>query len=389
MRKDKVRGVKKLYMHIGVPKTGTSSLQTFLFNNRALLKEKGIFYPETVNGWVQHAELWPLSLKNKYINNTSNIPFKKYKEQIDASQCNAAIISSELFCISSSIEDYVELTSNYNTTYIVYVRSPLPFAQSLMLQNIVNYYLDSAHDMSRLLATNKLTEYISCQLDWITRFFHGMPCSKNVIIKSYDLAYEKGNLIQDFCSAIGIEDLGGFPPATYENAGLSVDAYYFLAHLAMLPLHRSKMQAIEKELHELSQSSVLPASRHRLFSRKQMESIPQTLIQRYEELGKQIGRPDLWQSGLEAMLKLEECPWRQLPADKQWEIYENLSPRSREAIAQVWPVEKLFPGILRGSGFLPDIPEDEKTACLMRRWRMFFETASGTANRPARSPENV
>lgn len=365
--------MKKLYMHIGTPKTGTSSLQAFFFKNREKLKEIGIFYPKTINGWPQHIELCPLSLKNAYINNAKTLPFKYYKEQIDNSQCDAVIISSELFCVCSSFEDYQELTSNYDTTYILYIRSPLPFSQSMMLQNIINYYLDSAHDMARLLPVDNLNEYILCQLVWIERFFHGMPSSENVIIKSYDLASREGGIIQDFCSIVGIRDISAFPQPTYENASLSLDAYYFLAHLAMLPLPRSRMVIIEKELRNLSLSSALPVSRYRLFSHRQIKYIPEMLVRRYVELGTQIGDPDLWSNGLNTMLKLEECPWQQLPADRQWKIFEKLSPQSQEAITRVWPTRDPFLGTLRGSGFLPEIPDDEKSAWLMRRWRMFLE----------------
>lgn len=36
--------MKRLFLHIGTPKTGTSSVQRFLWGNRELLKEKGYFY---------------------------------------------------------------------------------------------------------------------------------------------------------------------------------------------------------------------------------------------------------------------------------------------------------------------------------------------------------
>lgn len=35
-----------LILHIGTPKTGTTAIQKFLYDNQTLLKEKGFFYPE-------------------------------------------------------------------------------------------------------------------------------------------------------------------------------------------------------------------------------------------------------------------------------------------------------------------------------------------------------
>ncbi|CAA9371821.1 MAG: hypothetical protein AVDCRST_MAG60-148 [uncultured Nocardioides sp.] len=39
------RGVKRVLLHVGTPKTGTSYLQDVLFRNRELLREHGILYP--------------------------------------------------------------------------------------------------------------------------------------------------------------------------------------------------------------------------------------------------------------------------------------------------------------------------------------------------------
>ena len=38
--------MKTLYLHIGTPKTGTTSLQHFCHDNQQKLAEKGYFYPE-------------------------------------------------------------------------------------------------------------------------------------------------------------------------------------------------------------------------------------------------------------------------------------------------------------------------------------------------------
>ena len=41
--------MKTLYLHIGMPKTGTTSIQTFCELNRELLKEMGYWYPESIH----------------------------------------------------------------------------------------------------------------------------------------------------------------------------------------------------------------------------------------------------------------------------------------------------------------------------------------------------
>ncbi len=41
--------MKTLYLHIGMPKTGTTSIQEFCEDNRELLKEMGYWYPESIH----------------------------------------------------------------------------------------------------------------------------------------------------------------------------------------------------------------------------------------------------------------------------------------------------------------------------------------------------
>ena len=41
--------IRTLYIHIGTPKTGTSTLQHFFEDNRAALLQKGIYYPEKID----------------------------------------------------------------------------------------------------------------------------------------------------------------------------------------------------------------------------------------------------------------------------------------------------------------------------------------------------
>ncbi|EHU9320932.1 hypothetical protein KZY28_001262, partial [Campylobacter jejuni] len=39
------------YLHIGMPKTGTTSIQTFLTKNKFLLLKQNYLYPESILEW--------------------------------------------------------------------------------------------------------------------------------------------------------------------------------------------------------------------------------------------------------------------------------------------------------------------------------------------------
>ncbi|EAI8953592.1 hypothetical protein CY785_08570 [Campylobacter coli] len=91
------------YVHIGTPKTGTTTIQNFLFENRSKLKQNKFLYPLSIEKDKQHWKLVTLSCefqKNK-INNYNNIFFDKLKSEIDDKI--TTIFSSEGFVWS--IED--------------------------------------------------------------------------------------------------------------------------------------------------------------------------------------------------------------------------------------------------------------------------------------------
>ena len=60
---------KELHLHIGTPRTGTTSLQILLKSNREILSKKGFFYPEAVGpGAIRHRYLYSFSKESCYIN---------------------------------------------------------------------------------------------------------------------------------------------------------------------------------------------------------------------------------------------------------------------------------------------------------------------------------
>ena len=61
---------RELHLHIGTPKTGTTSLQILLRSNREILSAKGYLYPEAVGpGSIRHRYLYTFSKESNEINN--------------------------------------------------------------------------------------------------------------------------------------------------------------------------------------------------------------------------------------------------------------------------------------------------------------------------------
>ena len=85
----------KVVLHIGPPKTGSTAIQTFLFDQRAELRRLGILYPRS---GLRHRD----SFGPRHKRLTHNGPRKpeywtRAIEEIRTSRCDAAIISCEAF----------------------------------------------------------------------------------------------------------------------------------------------------------------------------------------------------------------------------------------------------------------------------------------------------
>ncbi len=98
-------GSTTLYIHIGLPKTGTSAIQEFLTLNRKELLNHGILYPEECIIKNAHYPLaWVLN---------SNFPsFKRLKNKSASdiwSKINSEILNNKPLKVVISSEDFIHV----------------------------------------------------------------------------------------------------------------------------------------------------------------------------------------------------------------------------------------------------------------------------------------
>jgi hypothetical protein len=109
---------KRLYLHIGQHKTGTSTIQSFFWHNRDQLKVQGLMYPEVGLSGPTHGNL-ALSLPSQrdamvaemfshaatdrsgsysaYAGESADQLYAELGEQIEATECSRVLLSSECF----------------------------------------------------------------------------------------------------------------------------------------------------------------------------------------------------------------------------------------------------------------------------------------------------
>jgi len=125
---------KKIYIHIGFGKTGTSAIQSLFSNRRVALLEQGFLYPETgLQGDVHHA-LAPLGADT--ISKSTRTLYDQLLKEMADSKADKVIISTEHFTFvkPTYVEDIKSMLAGFEIKIVFYVRTQESLIQSAFLQ---------------------------------------------------------------------------------------------------------------------------------------------------------------------------------------------------------------------------------------------------------------
>ena len=210
-----------LVLHIGRHKSGTSSLQHWLFSNREHLKKDGFLYPMSgLYGRAAHHELaWALHPKTLDLKKARHIAAGIKKE---ASSDDIVILSSEAFQNLASVDAVLEFTSTLgiprsSILVVCYLREHIDYAMSAYRQAIQNQtaiisfvdYATSLRDLSPFFS--RWREVGALTISWFSR---------DTLVS--------GNVIEDFCKKVGIIS-GDY---SMENKNVSIGGNLLVCKLA-------------------------------------------------------------------------------------------------------------------------------------------------------------
>ena len=191
----------KIYLHIGIHKTGSTTLQHFLDVNREVFNKKGFFYPDSKTDFAGHHNLfWEFIEKNRFYEN--GITWADLFDQIDNLESNAMILSSENFCrlTPDRISWIREKFSNFDVKVIIYLRR-----QDKLIHS--NY----AHEVKVGKEVPEFETYLKERVD--TQEFNFMSIlspwkevfgEDNIVVRPFEVKQLfKEDLIEDFLNIIG------------------------------------------------------------------------------------------------------------------------------------------------------------------------------------------
>lgn len=194
----------KLYLHIGMNKNGTSTIQQYLKNNKKELTSQGICYPSMSEINNAHYEL-----SNSFGFGPDNVCKHEPIELIDKIVAEAegknVILSSEYFSLRANNSELISLLSpHYKIIIIVYIRNHYEWIQSLFNQatkstinppwekGIEAFYKHCKENSNQILSYIELINRWSNTDELIIR-----PFNKNY--------FNEGDLISDFLSIVGVK----------------------------------------------------------------------------------------------------------------------------------------------------------------------------------------
>ncbi len=204
---------KKIYLHIGFHKTGTSALQEFLNDNREQLEKNGIFYPRSYgSSYPGNVDLsWafnPNPPKWGNVTDENRITILDYyMAQIQETKADKIIISSEDFSLLDSnfeiIENIKEYFIDFDVTVISYVREPVDFIFSLYSHAIRSRNISM--DLKKYIAD--VFNFRSGDFPLRLQVWRRVFGKESLVVRKYDPRnFINNSLVDDFFDAISLNN---------------------------------------------------------------------------------------------------------------------------------------------------------------------------------------
>jgi hypothetical protein len=230
---------RKLYLHIGTEKTGSTTLQHFAHVNRKLLLKRGILYPRnqihsSLSGYASAVTMAPVASKFFDIDGPESLVrfraslLETLHEQIVTSQCHTIWLTSERLSAyirrQREIEKLAELTRSLadEVKIILYLRE-----QADLFLSSYSSGIKSGRDADMNPPVTPGLYYYDYEK--MISHWSGVFGDAAMIVRIFDRrSLTGGDIVKDFLGVIGIDDDAGFERKPDLNPRLDVRTLQFL-----------------------------------------------------------------------------------------------------------------------------------------------------------------
>jgi hypothetical protein len=217
---------RRLFVHIGLPKTGSTSIQAFLARNREILLTRSIDYltigeyQEGIGGKISSGNgayvarsMFPAT-GSAFVRWENPAVGQAFVEAVQRSEARDLLLSSEFFAFATA-EQWKRLNDlcgelQLKLHLIACARNQCDWLSSGYLQGVKRQHvvLDPTKYIAQQYKTIALLKYDS--------YFSAIAkeVENRIVFVSYDLASKSNSLLRNFMSTLGVHDLKGFSDTT-------------------------------------------------------------------------------------------------------------------------------------------------------------------------------
>lgn len=249
-----------LYLHIGTHKTGSTTIQAVLEQERDVLLEEGIVYLGRFNN---------ISKKMKGMTVADKTLVSDFQDEVrkKIAGCNGAnplayVISNEKYSghnmmvynnagiLAKTLREIFE-PFQFDLKIIVYLRRQDKFFESVYSQKIKRGSSFTFHEF-----LEQIEDITDCHWDVFLDRFAEIFGKENLIVRRFDREYlpENNNLIQSFGSIINSEHLKDYRAKPVKNRGYTRDVLEIARH-ANKHLTKEQIRTLKYILMDVSHSS--------------------------------------------------------------------------------------------------------------------------------------
>ena len=225
--------MQRLYLHIGMPKTGSSAIQAFLILNSQTLYKNEILFPNP----PEFTQPFQTSEGNarflyEFLYNNDIQKFKEYLDSFD-NEATVLLSSESLFAtLRDNPQCLFQALENYSYKIICYVRRQDEIFSSWYNQMVKN------HNETNRPKIDKIAEEIDFALP-LSQSLNYCQTDRFIIRPYEKQQFFGGNIFADFLHCIGIELTDEYVfPETIVNPSLSKEALEFRRLLNILEIDR-------------------------------------------------------------------------------------------------------------------------------------------------------
>ncbi|GAP74584.1 hypothetical protein W04_1100 [Pseudoalteromonas sp. SW0106-04] len=258
---------KKIIIHAGPGKTGTSAIQSWLSSNIELLKSHGIHYPahEVDSNSVSSGNLLKVLKSDGKHWVVDEVKLKQLVSAFESSKCEVLLLSSEHFY--SVIEELHRMLPE--AKFLLYFRNPVDMLESNYNQGVKRHGFTHKFSPPEKIGTGYLERFKSLL---------SLLGTNHLFVRSYDLANQfDGGVVEDFLSFLGLDVK---PERKKINASYTLEALELKRQLNVFELEPLDARELDKLLQGYNQGLV----GYSLFSESQYLTLQQSCHEQLREL---------------------------------------------------------------------------------------------------------